>query len=173
MQPDIVHLKNRALSVEENKILLRQCLVGRIGTVSNNSIPYITPVNYAYDSEIDRIYIHHSSKGGQLLTNLQNNNQACFEADQPGAIVNTSSGTQACGGDQIYLSVICLGRISVANDEEKIRGLRLLANKYMGKPILNPIGEFKSATLDRLVILAVDIGTMTGKCREPRNQSSP
>ena len=171
MQPDIVHLNNRALSVEENKILLQQCLVGRIATVNHEGIPYITPVNYAYELETDRIYIHHSSGGGQLLTNLQNSNQACFEVDQPGAIVKASPGTQACGGDQIYRSVICLGRITIANDEEKIRGLRLLANKYMGKPILNPIGEFKPATLDRLVILAVDIGTTTGKCREPRNQS--
>ena len=165
------HLKNRTLSTEENRILLQQCLVGRIGTVSYDGVPYITPVNYAYDSETECLYVHHSSEGGHLLTNLQNNNQACFEVDQPGEIVKTTSETQACGCDQIYQSVICLGQITIANDEEKIIGLRLLANKYLGKPILNPIGEFKPTTLERLVILVISISTMTGKCREPRNQS--
>ena len=168
MEPDIVHVKNRPMSREESRLLLQQCLVGRIGTIDNDGVPYITPVNYIYESDLDRIYIHHSSKGGHLLTNLKYSSRVCFEVDQPGAIVNVSPGMHICNGDQIYRSVICFGHMLVVNSEEKIRGLRLLGSKYSGKPVLVQTDELESAKLDRLVVLAIDIETMTGKCREPQ-----
>jgi nitroimidazol reductase NimA-like FMN-containing flavoprotein (pyridoxamine 5'-phosphate oxidase superfamily) len=165
MKPDIVHVENRLMSREESRLLLQQCLVGRIGTVDNDGVPYVTPVNYTYESDLNRIYIHHSSKEGHLLNNLKVSNCVCFEIDQPDEIVNVSPGMHICNGDQIYRSVICFGRMLVVDSEEKSRGLRLLGSKYSGQSVLGQTGEFEPAKLDRLVVLAINIETMTGKCR--------
>jgi uncharacterized protein len=160
------------MSDEENKALLQECPVGRIGTVSSDGAPYVTPVNYACDAETSRIYIHHSGKAGHLLANLKNSSRVCFEVDRPGAIVNISPCMPICDGDQVYRSVICFGQMCIANDEEKRCGLRLLGRKYIGRPASEQTTRFETAKLDRLVVLVIDIETMTGKCREPRSQSS-
>lgn len=168
METEIVHVKNRMMNRAECGLLLRQCLVGRICTINKDGVPYVTPVNYVYDSDSDRIYIHHSSKGGNLLTNLKYNSWVCFEVDQPGVIVNVGSGMNICNADQIYRSVICYGRMLITNNEEKIRGLRLLGSKYSGKPVQEQTDKLEPAKLDKLVVLAITIETITGKCHEPQ-----
>jgi uncharacterized protein len=161
---DLCHLKNRVMNDHENISLLKQCPVGRIATISVEGIPFITQVNYVYEEDTSRIYIHHSSRGGQLLANLRHCSHCCIEIDQPGEIVNIGPGRHICDTDQAYRSVICLGRLSIAQEEEKTRGLRLLGNKYTGKQT----DGFDSARLDRLVVLVMDIEKLSGKCREPK-----
>jgi uncharacterized protein len=170
MQPEITHLKNKVMTIEESEALLRQCLVGRIGTISNDGIPYVTPVNYVYETERRRIYIHHSSKGGKLLDNLKYGDRVCFEIDNPEEVVNTQTGKHICDIDQSYCSVICLGRMSIAGNDEKLRGLKLLGSKYAAGLSAKQTVEFEQPKLDRLVVLVIDIETISGKCRQPREQ---
>ena len=149
----------------ESEALLQQSLVGRIGTVGSDSMPYVTPLNYVYDPKARRIYFHHSPKAGHLLTNLRHNNKVCFEADKPGPVV--ASGNYACNTTQVYQSVICFGRTSAIEDaEEKERVLRLLMRKYVDEPTPDRMYNPQLLLLDETLVLAMDIEIMTGKHRE-------
>jgi uncharacterized protein len=170
MQPELIHLKNRIMTADESEALLFESQVGRIATVCLDGSPYITPVNFAYESETRRIYVHHSAKGGRLLDNLKINSQVCFEADEPGEAVNAQTGQHICDIDYSYRSVICYGSMSVAGDEEKLKGLRLLGEKYAASGIANQLDAFEQHKLDRLVVLVIDIESVSGKCREPKVQ---
>ena len=155
-----------AMGQEESKALLQQCLVGRLGTVGSDGMPYITPVNYVYEPQTRRIYIHHSSKRGHLLTNLEYSNKVCFEVDEPGPIMAT--GDYACNTTQVYRSVICFGRMLTIEDaEEKKRILGLLVQKYVDQLMPDRVYKPELVELDRTMVLAMDIEVMTGKHRDP------
>jgi nitroimidazol reductase NimA-like FMN-containing flavoprotein (pyridoxamine 5'-phosphate oxidase superfamily) len=168
MQPEIIHLKNRLMTGTESEALLLNAHVGRIATICHDGSPYITPVNYAYEPSTQRVYIHHAAKGGMLLDNLKVNSHVCFEADAPLDVVNTHTGNHICDIDQSYRSVICCGSMSVAGDEEKLKGLRLLGEKYAAADIVRQSSAFEQHKLDRLVVLVISIESISGKCREPK-----
>jgi nitroimidazol reductase NimA-like FMN-containing flavoprotein (pyridoxamine 5'-phosphate oxidase superfamily) len=151
---------------EQNKALLQRALVGRMGTVGSDDMPYITPLNYVYEPQTRRIYFHRSPKTGHLLTNLHHNNKVCFEVDEPHSVVAT--GDYACNTTQVYQSVICFGRTSAVEDtEEKERVLRLLMRKYVDEPTPERVYNPELLQLDNTMVLAMDIEIMTGKHREP------
>ena len=170
MSSNTIHLKNRIMKDEENCKMLQQCPVGRIATSDDKGVPYITPVNFVYDPEVNRVYVHHASKGGTLLRNLKNNNHVCFEVEHAGIVVNVNPASHICDGDQIYRSVIAMGRMSIADREEMLRGLELLGMKYFSRSGFSQTVQFEQSKLDRLVVLVINVEIMTGKCREPRNE---
>ena len=150
---------------EESEALLQRCLVGRMGTVGSDGMPYVTPLNYVYEPRAQRIYFHHSPKRGHLLTNLRHSNKVCFEVDEPGPVVAT--GDYACNTTQAYRSVICFGRMSaVENTEEKKRVVELLVRKYIDELMPDRMYDPELVQLDRIMVLAMDIEVMTGKHRE-------
>ncbi len=171
MQPELIHLKNRTMTAEESAALLQWAQVGRVATVCADGTPYITPVNYVYEAVAGRIYIHHSAKGGRLLDNLKLNNTVCFEADEPVEAVNVLTGKHICDIDYSYRSVICYGRMSIAGSEEKIHGLRILGDKYAISETARQSSGFEQHKLDRLVVLVIEITSISGKCREPKTQA--
>jgi len=157
----------RALNTEEIEALLKRCLVGRVATTGSDDMPYITPLNYVYEPQTSRIYLHHSSEPGHLLDNLRHNNRVCFEADEPGVLFAT--GEFACNTGQVYQSVICFGRMSLLETvEEKKHVLWLFTEKYIDG--LMPDRKYKSALqqVEGTAVLAIDIEIMTGKyCKAP------
>jgi nitroimidazol reductase NimA-like FMN-containing flavoprotein (pyridoxamine 5'-phosphate oxidase superfamily) len=171
MHPDLIHLKNRVMTDEESAALLQRAQAGRVATVCADGTPYITPLNYAYEAATGRIYIHHSSKGGRLLDNLDVNNTVCFEADEPVEAVNAQTGEHICDIDYAYQSVICYGRMSIADGEEKMNGLQLLGEKYAAAGVVNQSNGFEQHKLDRLVVLVIEVTSISGKCREPKLQA--
>jgi nitroimidazol reductase NimA-like FMN-containing flavoprotein (pyridoxamine 5'-phosphate oxidase superfamily) len=168
MESNLIHLKNRLMTDAESEALLLSAQAGRIATVCYDCSPYITPVNYAYEPATGRIYIHHSAKGGRLLDNLKINSRVCYEADEPIEAVNSQTGKHICDIDYSYRSVICYGSMSVAGDEEKLKGLRLLGEKYAAADIARQSTEFEQHKLGRLVVLVIAIDSISGKCREPK-----
>jgi hypothetical protein len=60
--------------------------------------------------------------------------------------------------------------MSVAGDEEKLKGLRLLGEKYAAADIVRQSSAFEQHKLDRLVVLVISIESISGKCREPKTQ---
>ena len=156
------------MTAEESEALLQQSQVGRVATVCADGSPYITPVNYAYEPVARCIYIHHSAKGGRLLDNLKVANSVCFEVDEPVEAVNARTGKHICDIDYAYRSVICYGNISIADDDAKLKGLRLLGEKYASGEIVNQSNGFEKHKLDRLVVLVIEITSLYGKCRQPK-----
>ena len=159
------------MSDAESEALLLKAQSGRIATVCSDGLPYITPVNYAYDPLTRHVYIHHAAKGGRLLDNLKINSRVCFEADEPVEAVNAQTGKHICDIDYAYRSVICYGSMSIAGNEEKLKGLRLLGEKYAAAEIAKQSDTFEQHKLDKLVGLVISIESISGKCREPKTQT--
>ncbi len=152
------------MSQEDTEALLQQCMIGRLATVGADNVPYITPFNYYYEPHSKRIYVHHSNKPGHLLDNLRHSDNVCFEVEETGPISFT--GQRACSASQIYQSVICFGKISaIEAEEEKESVVRLLMKKYIDEPMPERTYSPELVTLDRIVVLAIDVEIMTGKRR--------
>ena len=81
-----VRRPDRAMDAEGCKQCLIECTVGHMGTVGPEGMPYVTPMNYAYDPESNRVYLHHSPRTGHLLTNLEHSYKACFQVEQAGEV---------------------------------------------------------------------------------------
>ena len=67
---------------DKNEIedILTTVMVGRLGTCSNG-IPYITPVNFTYDRETSKIFLHCANEG-RKLENIRVNPNVCFEVEE-------------------------------------------------------------------------------------------
>ncbi len=169
----VVRLKDRAMSQEESQALLLRCLVGRVGTVGDDGMPYVTPVNYVYDPRARRIYLHHSpNKEGHLLANLRHSNKVCVEVDERGPVAAT--GDYACDTTQVYQSVICFGCMSAIDDPaEKRRVMGLLVRKYIDGLMPGRTYNPEMVELGRTMVLALEIEVMTGKQRKPPASKEP
>jgi len=150
------------MDAESCKQCLLECAVGHVGTVGPEGMPYVTPMNYAYDPESDRVYLHHSPQEGHLLTNLEHSSKACFQVEQAGELI--VPGPEACNASQVYRSVVCFGEMRVVTDrQEKERICWLLIDKYMRKPGL--AYEPSLGPVEDILGLEFHIQIMTGKER--------
>ncbi len=142
-------------SYAEVEELLTNALVGRLGTCSNN-IPYITPVNYIYDS--NKIYFH-SAHEGRKIENIKHNQQVCFEIDQ---IISIIPGMRMpCGSTTEYKSVIVFGDVRVVVDiDEKTDALNKLIEKYAPEA---PRLPDSSDAAERTNVLVIDVKEITAK----------
>ncbi len=154
---------DRQMSQAESEEFLAQALVGRIGTVGPEGMPYVLPMSFAYDPTCRTVFLHHATHG-HLLENLAHSSSACFEVDEAGDIIAT--GRRACDTGQVYRSVICFGRARILADErEKEGALRLLVRKYIDN--LTPDRDYdrRLAGVDGTTVIALQVEVMTGKRR--------
>jgi nitroimidazol reductase NimA-like FMN-containing flavoprotein (pyridoxamine 5'-phosphate oxidase superfamily) len=155
--------QDRAMGRAESGELLERALVGRIGTVSENAVPYVVPMNFVYDPSSSAIFVH-CAISGHLLENLAVNPRICVEVDEPGEII--AAGDDACDTSQVYKSVICFGTARIVADaEEKVQILRLFALKYIDRVMPDRKYEIDFRTIDTTVAIAINVERMTGKTR--------
>lgn len=141
----------------EAQELLRKALVGRLGTCYDN-IPYITPVNFVYDNDNNKIYFHSTLKG-RKVDNIKSNPKVCFEIDE---MISIIPGIHTpCASTTEYKSVIISGEINIVNDiEEKTFALNKLIEKYA--PQLSKL-YMSSAAVNRTGILVIEVKEITAK----------
>ncbi|GJQ59164.1 MAG: pyridoxamine 5'-phosphate oxidase family protein [Candidatus Scalindua sp. AMX11] len=140
------------LEVEE---LLTNALVGRLGTCLDN-VPYITPVNFAYDN--DKIYFH-SAHEGRKIENIKYNQHVCFEIDEMISII--PGRRMPCGSTTEYKSVIIFGMIRVVADiDEKTFALNKLIEKYAHD---SPRLPQSSDAAKRTNVLVIEVKEITAK----------
>jgi nitroimidazol reductase NimA-like FMN-containing flavoprotein (pyridoxamine 5'-phosphate oxidase superfamily) len=135
---------------------LKNCQVGRLGTIGSEGYPMVKPLNYVY---LDgRIYFH-SAREGEKIDDIARDNRVCFEVDVPLGFVKAVD--NPCKADYLYRSVIIKGRAHVVRErDERLRVLRGLMEKYQ------PEGGYGAFTEDKLVltaVVAIDVEEMTGK----------
>lgn len=136
--------------------ILSTAMVGRLGTCANG-IPYITPVNFTYDSEVSRIFLHCANEG-RKLENIRVNQNVCFEVEE---VTNVLVKQPACASSVAYRSVILFGRIKILTDlHAKNEALQKLAGKYAPQ---NPKVPFTEAMLNKTNVLEIEIKEMTAK----------
>ena len=72
-----VRRKNKELSTEEAKNLLKSARRGVLAVHGDDGYPYAIPLNFSYDEQTERIYFH-GSRIGHKADALKNCDKVCF-----------------------------------------------------------------------------------------------
>ncbi|MEJ2665333.1 MAG: pyridoxamine 5'-phosphate oxidase family protein, partial [Spirochaetia bacterium] len=125
----------------------------RIALTDGNQ-PYLVPMNYGFEG--NTIYLH-SAREGKKLDIIKKNNNVCFEISDR---VETIESEKACNFGTRYRSVIGTGKITMVTDRDAIiKALRIIMRQHTE----STDWTFSEQMLLRIVILKIDILSMTGK----------
>ena len=140
------------LDSQEIESIISKADVCRLGlSVDNN--PYIVPLNFGYR---DNCLYFHTPQVGKKIDMIKTNNRVCFELDIDCEVVRAEN---PCDWTMKFQSVIGYGRAFLLDDtEEKRRALNVIVEHYSGR-----VNEYNEKLVDRLVIIKVEIESMTGK----------
>jgi nitroimidazol reductase NimA-like FMN-containing flavoprotein (pyridoxamine 5'-phosphate oxidase superfamily) len=137
--------------------LLARCRVGRLGTIGRDGYPMVKPLNFVFHER--KIYFH-TAREGEKIEDIRRDNRVCFEVDLPIAFVRGEE-ADPCRAEYLYRSVIVRGRARIVDDEEeKVRALRHLMQKYQPE---GGYGGFREEKLRITGVVRIDIEQMTGK----------
>jgi len=144
--------------------IIKRASVCRLGFVDDDQ-PYVIPLNFGYEK--NALYFHWALEGRKVEL-IKKNNKVCFEIDidvQPAALTRKGCGGYYCTTK--YRSVIGTGRAYILdNDKEKAHGLGVLVRHYyavISKPYVEEECDFSKANLDSVLVVKVEIESMTGK----------
>ena len=161
-----LRISDRAMAEQDSVALLQRALVGRIGTVGADGMPYVVPMNFVYEYAGRRIHLHLGRQPGHLATNLAFSPKVCFEVDEPEAVIAT--GETACETDHVYESVICFGEAQVVSDQsERTRVAKLFVQKYVDQGMPGRSCKPGLLYLEIVDFVTIEIAVMTGKRRPP------
>jgi len=133
--------------------ILEKAITCRIG-MCDGDIPYVVPVNFSYKDEC--IYFH-SAKTGKKLDIIKENNNICFEIDIDNELVQQE---KICNWGCKYYSIIGFGKAYLIEDNENKRNaMDVISGHYSGKEK----HEFSEEALNRVVVIKIEIESMTGK----------
>ena len=119
----------------------------------DNGKPYVLPLNYGYR---DQTLYFHSAPEGRKIDILRKNPQVCFCVVADYQLIE---GVKACSWSASYRSVIGTGKAHIFTDPaEKNEGLKILMAQYSEREF-----EFSDSDLERIVVIRVEIESMTGK----------
>ncbi len=116
--------KDRELSTDEGKNILKKCNHGTLCTVNEDSSPYGVIVNYVYYNDL---IIFHCAKEGKKIENILNNDNVFFTVLDHEQIESDKFTTY-------YKSAFVKGKAYIENDEGKkkeylIKLIELLTGK--------------------------------------------
>lgn len=148
---------DRRLSEEEALQILKNGEYGVLSTVSEDGMPYGTPISYAYEN--GKIYMHCTNAGGHKLSNIKKNNKASFTVVGSTELLPDRFGTK-------YLSVIAFGRITILEDDEgKKDAVLAILKKYSADHMQAGI-KYMNAEISKINILVLEITEVSGKGRK-------
>jgi len=142
----------------EIESILQKEIVCRIG-VSNENMPYVFPVNYAY---CEGCLYFHSASEGMKMDIIKINPNVCFELDVVHELLKTD---ESCNWGIKYESIIGFGKANfVEAFEEKVKALDLIMRHYdkdnNGKELSY---EYKEDMVKKVVVVKIVVESMTGK----------
>ncbi len=141
------------LRVIENNSVLRIALC-------DGDMPYIIPMNYAYDYVDDTLtfYFHSALKGAKLEI-MEKNNNACFEID---CEHNLIEGKVACQYSFEFSSVVGVGKTEIVeNPQEKIKVMKKLMKHIAKKDF-----DFTEKLVGILTVWKLTVSEFKGKTRK-------
>jgi nitroimidazol reductase NimA-like FMN-containing flavoprotein (pyridoxamine 5'-phosphate oxidase superfamily) len=143
-------IKDRGI-IDEILNLSRICRLGMV----DGDMAYIVPVNYGYYN--NAIYIH-SAPNGRKMEIIKRNNKVSFEIEFSEEVIKNEE--LACKWTAKYRSVMGWGTIEIITDRYlKKQGMDAIMKKYGATQDLN----YDAASLSRMVILKLNITSVTGK----------
>src|SRR5215510_10987193 len=112
------------MDINEKMAIIGKCKVCRLG-LSENNYPYIIPLNYGFTFENEKLTLFfHGAKEGKKIEIIKNNNNACFEIDCDGKLIERDKPSNY---SYEYKSIIGFGKLYfLETNEEKINGLNNL-----------------------------------------------
>lgn len=118
-----VRRKNREISIEAAKDLLRTSRRGVLAVNGDNGYPYALPINYTYD-EASNIIIFHGARAGHKLDSIKACDKVCF------TVYGNETIKEEAWAPYVQ-STIVYGRCHLVDDQERaMEILRNLARKY-------------------------------------------
>lgn len=147
---------DRKLSEQDALRVLRESEYGVLATINADGSPYAVPMAGAL-AENGRTLYFHCARAGHKLENLDREPRACFTCvlyakNQPAEFT------------QLYASCVAEGRVRrVTGEEERLRAMGLLMEKYSAEYIGTPAFEKTMRGMPAVVILALEVEAFQGK----------
>ncbi len=123
--------------------------------------PYVVPLHYGYESADGKLTFYmHGAREGHKLDLINANPNVCVELENDVELI--SGGDVACAYGSSYSSVIGRGTASVVtDDEEKIKGLKLLMENQTGHAF-----EIDARMAAAVAVIKVELDSFTAKARK-------
>lgn len=149
-----VRRKDREISTEEAKAILKKGLYGTLATVSEDNSPYAVPLFYVY---IDGAVYFHCAAEGHKLENIRHNNRVCFNVAADVELIPSEFAAY-------YSSATVFGRAETAGEEDKRKALTALIEKYSPEFYKDGM-EYIDRLYQVTVICKIIPDIITGKAR--------
>ena len=121
---------------------------------SDEDIPYVIPINYGYSE--NSLYFH-SAPEGRKIDIIRKNNIVAFAITADTAFIKAEN---ACGWGMRFNCVTGTGRAVILTEkQDKLRGLAIIMSQYDNR---GP-WEFDDKSVDKTVVIRLEIAEMTGK----------
>ncbi len=146
--------KKQALSVKDCIRILQNERRGVLAVLGDEGYPYAVPVNFYYDTEEEKIYLH-CAKEGHKIDAVKACEKVCFTVWDKGVLKD---------GDWAYYvqSVVVFGKAKLLDDEEKsYEKVRKLGLKYY--PTLQDVEDEMKKAFSRVQVVEIHIMDMKGK----------
>jgi nitroimidazol reductase NimA-like FMN-containing flavoprotein (pyridoxamine 5'-phosphate oxidase superfamily) len=153
-----MRLHQRQVSRPEAEEILRRGQYGVLSLSAGDDYGYGVPLSYVFQG--NSIYLHCAPEGKKVAL-LRRNNKACF-------CVVTEAEPLPHKFSMKYQSALAFGQvIEVTDQQEKLTALLALVGKYYHDPEDLAKGqEYAAASLDKILVLRIDIDHLTGKVRK-------
>jgi hypothetical protein len=153
-----IRRKDKQLNESDCWRFLTDAYCGRLGTVSADGEPYITPLLHVVAD--GAIWMHTTVARGHVRTNIGNGARACFEVDAAGEVYGY--GRFECDTGMAYESVIAFGSIAAVEEEPlKVRFFDSLMAKYARHLTGRPTSFYPR--IDVIAVYKFAVQRITGK----------
>ena len=133
--------------------VLKEAEIVRLAMIDDGE-PYLVAMNFAY---ADGALYMHSAREGRKIDALKKNNKIAFQTEIDVKILLK---TEASNCTTRYTSVFGTGRAFLLEDRaEAIKALDAIMTKHTGRAG----SEYPEKVLDMMLVIRVNIETMTGK----------
>lgn len=149
-------MRREKCELEKNSAekILREGIFGVLALSGDENYPYTVPINYAVED--NKIYFH-SATTGHKIDAIKNNSKASFCVVDKHEVVSDEL-------TSYYTSAVAFGQIKIVEDDnEKIHGLELLAEKYSPNIDENFREKEIHGKLKALSVIVLEIEHLTGK----------
>ncbi|NLZ92513.1 MAG: pyridoxamine 5'-phosphate oxidase family protein [Firmicutes bacterium] len=144
--------------VEINEIIkiIDNCDVCRLAFF-DCEYPYIVPLNFGFTAAADSLALYfHGAGSGKKMSLIEKNPHVAFEMDSAHKLIKSE---KPCSYTMEYESVMGYGKITQVNGEEKIKGLKVIMDKYDKKENYN----FTEEAIADVAVLKLSVVKITGK----------
>ena len=140
---------------QEVEAILRRCPYCMVGMVDAEGLPYVIPMNFAF--EAGTVYLHSGPQGGKLDL-VRRQPEVCLTFCEGHELVYMHRQV-ACSYSMKSRSIVCRGRVEFIDEmEEKRRILTLLMRQYTDEPC-----GFAEPAVRNVVIWKIPVRQLT--CR--------